>query len=469
MYYVPKTIYKRTLLLFIALLFVVSVFFMQYMLPLVWIVVSLSTVYLSFHFIYRLSQRWARFPEKKFRKKVFWTALWIRVAYVLLSYIFYTFMTGIPFEFGAADSKFYNYHGIRFAQPLLAGNFDLTYLKDIEKVSSMGMVTLTGVIYALFFNSIIAFRIVNALLGAWACVLIYDIAKRSFGLNAGRISAIFAILAPPFIYYCGLHLKASVILFLVVFYINIADRILKESQFSIKDFSLLLGTAAVMLLFRNSLAVALLLSFIVSLVFLSKRVSPFFKRATIGLIIVCSILGIFYLNIAPQVQEETQRYWGYRQGNLEAHMQLYANSGNTFATLATKTIFAPLVFVGPLPTLVDTHQDNSAMMAGTMFFRNVYGFFMLIGVLILIKHRQLRNHIFLLTVFFSWLFVLANSGYALQDRFHLIFVPIIAIFSGYAISMTNKKIMGYFNLYLLFLGALILSWNWFKLAGRGLL
>jgi hypothetical protein len=143
--------------------------------------------------------------------------------------------------------------------------------------------------------------------------------------------------------------------------------------------------------------------------------------------------------------------------------------GNELATLATKTIFAPLAFIGPLPTLVDTKQDNAAMMAGSLFFRNVLGFFMIAGILFMVKHKQWRNHVFLLAVFFLWLFVLANSGFALQDRFHLILVPIIIIFSGNFILNADKKMMKYFSMYLVFLGALIFAWNTFKLAGRGLI
>jgi len=469
MHYVQKLIFNQSLTLFILLLISVSVFFMQFVLPLVWIVSGIITVFLFFHFFYRLSQRWLKLPEEKFRKNIFWTALWIRVAYVLLSYSFYALMTGIPFEFSAADSRFYHYHGLRLADAFLMGNFDLSSLLYFEKISTWGMVILTGIIYALFFDAIIAFRIVNALLGAWACVLIYDIARRSFGEHAGRISAILGILAPPLIYYCGLHLKAGVILFLAVFFINIADRLLRERQFVTRDLIFLLGTLAVMLLFRNALAVVLFFSFIVSLVFMSKQVSPFFKRSAIGFLLAGFLMVLFTFDLAPGAQEEAWRYLSYRETHIEDHMRLYASRGNTFATFATKTILSPLAFIGPLPTLVDTRQANSAMMAGSMFVRNVYGFFMFFGIFFLIKQKQLRNHILLLTVFFSWLFVIANSGFALQDRFHLIFVPIIMIFSGYVISMADKKIMGYFNLYLMFLGVLIFSWNWLKLAGRGLI
>jgi hypothetical protein len=48
-------------------------------------------------------------------------------------------------------------------------------------------------------------------------------------------------------------------------------------------------------------------------------------------------------------------------------------------------------------------------------------------------------------------------------------VPIILIFSGNFILNADKKMVKYFNMYLLFLGVLIFAWNTFKLAGRGLI
>lgn len=223
-----------------------------------------------------------------------------------------------------------------------------------------------------------------------------------------------------------------------------------------------------MFLFRNALAVVLILSFATALVLISKRVSPVSKRFAMALALIFIVVAVLNFDLAPEAQEEAMKYLGFRGTHIEAHMQLYAARGNTLATLASRGIFAPLAVIGPLPTLVNTHQDNAAMMAGALFFRNVMVFFMIASVLVLIKRNQWRNHVFLLAVFFAWLFVLANSGFALQDRFHLIFIPIIIIFSGNIIVNANKKLMQHFSIYLIFLGALILAWNWFKLAGRGL-
>jgi hypothetical protein len=464
-----KYMYKRSVLLYAILLVVVSAVFSSHILPFIWMVFGITVVSLSFSSMYRLIRQWFHLPEKVFRKRVFWTAFWVRTAYVLFSYGFYIFMTGIPFEFDAADARVYHWEGVRLAKFFLAGNFDVGSLTFMPKLSSQGIVTMMGLVYALSFDSIIAFRIVNSLLGAWLCIMIFDIAGRSFGQKAARISAALAVVAPPLIYYCGLHLKEAVIVFLVVSFINTGERLLRARQLSVRDV-LLLGIIAVsMVFFRNALAVILIVSFAAALGFASGRLSPVVRRLAIASVMAFFAVAVFSLDLVSEAEEETTRYLGYRETSIERHMHSIAAKGNELATLATKTIFTPLAFIGPLPTLVDTKQDNAAMMAGSLFFRNVLGFFMIVGILHMVKHRQWRNHVFLLAVFFLWLFVLANSGYALQDRFHLILVPIIIIFSGNFIFNADKKMMKHFSIYLVFLGALIFAWNTFKLAGRGLI
>jgi len=464
---IQKYIFEQSILLFVVLLFGISVVFMQFALPAFWIVIDFTVVYLFFFSFYRFSNRWMNLSEKIIRKRIFWSALWIRVGYVLLSYLFFMEMTGLPFEFQSADAMGYHYQGLRIAEFFRMGQFDITPLIYFEKMSSRGIMILMGAVYTIFFDSVVAFRILNSILGAWACVMIFDMARRSFGLRAARVCAAMAVPAPPLIYYCGLHLKEAVIIFLMVFYMNIADRLLKEKQFSVRNLAMLVGTTALMFLFRNALAVALFLSFITALILIPKSETSPPKRFAVAAFLVFSLVLLSMADLETEAQKETMYYVAQKASNLEDHMRLYAQRGNVFATKAKRAVFAPLGFIGPLPTLVDTGQKNIIMLAGAMFFRNIFAFFVFISLYYMVKRKQWRHHIFFITVFFSWLFILSNSGYALQDRFHLVFVPIIILFSGYGISLAEKKSIANFRLYLMFLGGLIFAWNWFKLAGRG--
>ena len=104
----PKTIANKGLSLYIISLTVVSVAFMSYAMDVVWMVLGLLEVAAFFMFSTSFSQQWQQMPSKLFAKKLFWTSLLLRVVWVVFSYFFYIYQTGIPFEFGAADSAGYH-------------------------------------------------------------------------------------------------------------------------------------------------------------------------------------------------------------------------------------------------------------------------------------------------------------------------------------------------------------------------
>ncbi|MBP8178782.1 MAG: hypothetical protein KAY16_05540, partial [Spirochaetes bacterium] len=61
-----------------------------------------------FYFANQFTIQWRTYSEKYFLKKLFWTAFIIRVCWVIISYIYFSIATGIPFEYEAADSLWYN-------------------------------------------------------------------------------------------------------------------------------------------------------------------------------------------------------------------------------------------------------------------------------------------------------------------------------------------------------------------------
>lgn len=107
------------------------------------------------------------------------------------------------------------------------------------------------------------------------------------------------------------------------------------------------------------------------------------------------------------------------------------------------------------------------MINGNMFARNVYAFFVVIALLILIKNKLLNQHVLLLSLLFSYLAILALSGFALSERFHMPAVPFLIILAGYGITQMNNRNVRYYIPYLVLIGLVIIGWNLFKLAGRG--
>ena len=105
--YFPKYYTDKAIYVYFALLVCVSVIFGYPMEWYFWIL-GIVEVVGFFYFAHQLPIAWQNYPPKAFVKKLFTTALIIRIVYVVFSYWFYAEMTGIPFEFGAADVMFYN-------------------------------------------------------------------------------------------------------------------------------------------------------------------------------------------------------------------------------------------------------------------------------------------------------------------------------------------------------------------------
>ena len=94
--------------IYVVALITVSLLFRNYALKPIWMVWGVGTVVLFFGMTYGCFKSWRNDAPKTFMKKAFWIALGMRVIYVVGIIYYYHTMTGVPMEFGAADSL--NYH-----------------------------------------------------------------------------------------------------------------------------------------------------------------------------------------------------------------------------------------------------------------------------------------------------------------------------------------------------------------------
>ena len=99
-------------------------------------------------------------------------------------------------------------------------------------------------------------RLVNAVVSAWMVVLIYKIASRNFGEAAGRISAILAMLLPTLVYYCGLHNKETVMVFLLMAFVDRADWFVRQRTIKTWNLLVVILLGASLFFFRTVLAAA---------------------------------------------------------------------------------------------------------------------------------------------------------------------------------------------------------------------
>lgn len=457
---------------YLGVLFLVNLVFFNYSMDLVWWVFGITAVVAFFRGAENLTRKWAEIPEKIFVKKLFRTALIIRIVVVVFLYFFYSFMTGIPFEFDAADVRFYHSIAEFGAQCIWDGKFDLTtqiWSQDPGiAFSDMGYPIWLSTVYALTGKSIFLSRIIKAIFSAWMVVLVYRLAQRNFGDQVGRMAGIFALLMPNFLYYAASTLKESDMIFLTVLFVERADYLLRGRDFSFKAILPIMLIAGTLFMFRTALAASIIFALFTAVFLTSKKVLKMEKKIVLGIWVFVTLFFFIGGTVATEIEE----LWAARTDNQERMLEFRATreGGNKFATYAGAAIFAPMIFVIPFPTIINIMgQENQQLIHGANYVKNIMAFFVIYVFFHFIKTGKWRDHLLLSAATMGYLMVIAFSSFAQSERFHLPALPFLLIFAAYGVSIFDRKKHGrFFNGWLLFIFVVIVAWSWFKLAGRGL-
>ena len=445
-----------------------------------WWLFGLVEVLGFFYLSNRQSKVWINMAPNNFAKKIFWTALVLRVAWVLLSYMLYKYWTGLPFAFDAADEIFYDEVAHYAARMIREGDWNIysnleRYGGDVA-FSDMGYPIYLTMIYWIFDDSILMARIIKVALSAWTAVLIYKVASRNFGEYTGRVAGIMCMLMPNLMYYCGMQLKEIEMVFLAMLFIERADYLLRQKQLKFLPIAVLMLVPLALFMIRTALAATLVAAFLCALLLTSGRVVGWGKRIVIG---ICA--GAFFITMlfsATSIGNDVRAMWTTRGSTqrdfVEWTSERIDKGGNKqkYAKYAGAAVFAPMIFTLPFPTMVDTPgQENQKIIHGGNFVKNIMSFFTIMSMVVLLFSGGWRRHVLLVAVLCGYLVVLTFSSFAHSERFHLPILPLILMFAAYGITLVrdNPWIKKYFPwwCFLMFLAAI--AWNWFKLAGRGMI
>ena len=412
--------------------------------------------------------------EKRFEKKIFLIAFIPRVIFMFLLYQVFMSSYGNEFGFENADATYYNDLGEFVAGLIEKGNFnfydEISHWSRNDEISDMGYGVYVGFIYWLTGNSIITVRLLKCILSALTVVLMYRLAKRNFGTQIGRLSAIFIALWPNFWYYCAVHLKETEMVFLVVLFVEQADQMLRSRQFTAWKVIPVLLIAAAIFTFRTPLGLVALLALMFSAVMSSSKVVSWGKRIIVGLLAV----GLIGVTIGSQIEEKaneliTMAQSDQQQKNMEWRGE--REHGNSFAKYAGAAVFAPMIFTLPFPTMAQPFegQDVQQLLHGGNFVKNIMSCFTILALITLLMSGKWREHLLPLSFMLGYLVILAVSVFAQSERFHQPVMPLELMFAAYGLSIavTKRKYKRWFIYWcvLMFIG--VIAWNWFKLAGRG--
>ena len=475
----PKWLTQYSIVVYILALAVVSFRYSEHSLP--WYYMLSGVVAVMAFFLYggyatkSLAIDKVR-KEKNFEKKIFLIAFIPRVLFMLLLYWIFQANYQDSFGFENADATYYDELGQFVAGKIQQGNFH--FYDEItrwnggnDEIADMGYGIYVGFVYYLTNNSIIVVRLIKCVLSSFTVLLLYRLAKRNFGEQTARVAAIFMALWPNFWYYCGTHLKETEMVFLCVLFVEQADQMLRSRQFTAWKVIPVLLIAAAIFTVRTPLGIVALLALLFSVVMSSTKVVSWGKRIIVG-ILALLLIGVTAGN---QIQEKAKGLMesaqsSQQQVNLEWRGK--RANGNAFAKYAGKSVFAPLIFTIPFPTMVRPFegQDVQQLLNGGNFVKNIMSCFTIFAMIMLLISGNWREHMLPLSFMLGYLVVLAMSEFAHSERFHQPVVPFEFMFAAYGLSIavTKKKYKRRFTYWCVLMFIACIAWNWFKMAGRGL-
>ena len=466
--YFPKQISNRAILVYTGALLAVSVVFMSYAMQIGYIALGFMWVLGFFLVVSQCTMVWekGKVSDKVFVKKLFWTALVLRVIWVIVSYFFYIQATGIPFEFQARDSL--GYHGD--AEWMAGESWSTAWLYlfgGYIGISDSGFPLYLSVLYRVFGTGIIIPRLINALLSAWTCLLVYRMSVRTFGEDVGRMAGIMMAFMPNLIIYCGYHLKETVMLFLAIACLERIEYLTRSPKMSFWDFLLPSLLAGSLFFFRTAIGAAAVFAFASSVLVSS---APAMKRK--GKRVALVFWGIVALALfgGSTIATEVEALWEGRGDNLEHKRAEQTIRGNKWAQYATGAVMAPMIFALPFATMVDVDQQyGQQAKSGGNYVRNFMCFFAILAVYEAFRRKKWRDFVPIGAFVIAYLGVVASSGFSNSERFLLPGLPCLIMMWAYGISSLRAKTFKLLNWWCIVVFAMEVGWAYFKLGSRGIL
>lgn len=445
-----------------------------------WDLALVAGVSVAFFFYagYALSRTWYKVTEKQFFKNIFNFGFFIRMVWVVyLYYIFNPNYYGNTFG-DRADVEWY----MPFAKDLAAwmtGDLYLTLSQVIEynmsAIDDVGYPIILAIEYVLTFgvSDVFVPMVMKSIMSAYCAILIYRVAKRHFGVGTARIAALFVCLNPNLIYWCGSMMKETEMVFFCCLAVDKLDQGLSSGN-KLTLRALWPGILAGLVLFfmRTALGLALFLGVLAHIVFASSRVISLAKKIIAGILVITTLL----IGVGDRIFEQSKRYIDIvRSDSQQVNMEWRSTraGGNSFAKYAGATVFAPLIFTIPFPTLNMAHEGQltQVQLAGGNYIKNLFSFFVITVLFLMLISGDWRRHVFIIAYTCGYLIVLVFSGFAQSGRFHMPIWPMLMLFAAYGVQIAkgNAYIRNGFHQVVLLEVLVCLAWNWFKLKGRGMI
>ena len=459
---------QRAILVYFLSLLLCSIVFYQHVMTWYAFVAGITSIILFYLLSVNWEKTWKNKDDKAFERSVFLSALLLRLCWVFLYYEFTTIFWGTPWEQPEGtkmDSVSY-FNESLWAMELLDDGLFGVYLDWIStRLSDAGYPLLLMVFNKISGSSILFTRIPNALCDAWTAVLVYRLAKRNFDKNTAQLASIYTVLMPVLIFFSGVTMKESIMLMLTMWGLNLGDIIIRSRKLNVRTILSFALVAGSLFFFREVLLWVMMLAFFGSFALSSPRVKQASQRTIILVLAVTAVLLVAGGTILQQY-EGIESQLAMTEDNF-----VNRSRDNTLVKNLSKGMLFPFLFALPFPTMTDVPgQYVQAIQNSGFFLKNIFSFFCVFGIILLFTRSEWRNSSFLLEFLIGYLIVLGFSSFTHSGRFHHPVICVELIFAAYGLyAIKTIRQAKMFNLFFFLEIVIVIGWNWFKLAGRGLI
>ena len=453
--------------LYLLALIVISVAFREHALQLKWVFWGIGEVLFFFVLTMVFYPRWRNDDPKHFWRKVFWTALAIRVVYAFVMCYYYYWETGIAFEYNAGDSRWYHDMGVYLSKCLRMGyvSYIFKYLNAYTMgFSDHGYVLWLTLIYTIFGRSWLIPRLFKALMSAYLCIVVWKLGSRTMGERTGRLAAVMCVFTPILVQLCGLHTKEMEMIFLSILALERIDYLIRSKKYTVWNILFPILLTALTFGFRTIIGMCLIFAFSVFVVLSSKDLVS--KKGKI--ITLTAIAVVFLVFLLSPIGREMKIIYRLNFAEVNYQSERYESLGMKHSKLAQNWILAPGAFVLPLAPMVEEASDHYKMIHGSTFVTNFIAFFAMLAFVIAFRQKKWRDFSLIGAYELSYLAIIMFSFGANSERFHEPAVPLIMLMAAYSMTHLRRKDLKIFYVYCGVLFVVLVVWNWLKLSARGL-
>lgn len=446
----------------------ISLLFFNYAMPIGILAVGLSVVFLFFGGLYYFSSQWSQVNYKNLEWRIFFIALLIRIFFMGYMYLltFWLDPDSFPFEIYAADSWVYHNVAMELHEAPFADWPAL--IKELMKSrSDYGFPIYQGVLYSLFGPHTWVVRVFNSILGSFTVLMLGRIVNISWGSRHAKMTAILAMLFPTLVWYCGIQLKETLMIFVVVSSFYVIWNARYQMKWNIWYIILGFGLSFILFFFRTFLAALVFISILLLFVPFKET-----KKSSWIFIVVLLVLYLFYSlavsgNVFEDVNNQISDSQDFFSRNLENEKNLLGDV--QFDQLA----LAPLIVAGaaitPFPSYLDTEARQLSIITRFQndLVRNIMYFFMYLGLFYTLKSR-FKEFVGIVFFLIAYLGVITSAANSFQARFHMPIIPFVIVFMGVGIVEYKPQQKKWWLFYLILILLAQLAWTYFKLNIRGI-